>query len=99
MFVVLSKFVVANGMEEAVAQAFRDRPRQVEQVPGFIRMEVLNPSGRTAEFWLMTWWTDEASFRGWHKSHLYHEAHRGVPKGLKLLPEETLMRTFSAVCE
>lgn len=42
MHVVLSKFRVINGMEDAVIDAFRLRPRQVDDEPGFIRMEVFD---------------------------------------------------------
>lgn len=89
MFVAMSRFVVANGMEDAVRQAFVDRPRLVDGAPGFVRMSVLRPSGRPQEFWLMTYWTDEPSYRAWHASHAYHDSHRGIPKGLKLVPGAT----------
>ncbi|MEO7789460.1 MAG: antibiotic biosynthesis monooxygenase [Vicinamibacterales bacterium] len=96
-FVALSKFVVANDMTAAVKAAFRDRPHLVDRAPGFLRMEVLSPSERSEEIWLMTFWTDEASFRAWHHSHAYHESHHGIPKGLKLVPGETEVRTFQLV--
>lgn len=85
LFIAMSRFVVANGMEESVRQAFADRPRLVDGARGFVRMSVLRPAGRPEEFWLMTWWKDEPSYRAWHASHEYHESHRGIPKGLKLL--------------
>lgn len=98
LFVALSRFTVANGMEGEVRQAFIDRPRLVEGVPGFVRMEVLNPLDDGREFWLLTWWRDEPSFTAWHRSHLHHESHRGIPKGLKLDPRATRMRYFERVC-
>nr|MDQ3418841.1 antibiotic biosynthesis monooxygenase [Acidobacteriota bacterium] len=69
----------------------------VDGAAGYLRMEVLSPSERPEEIWLVTFWTDEASFRTWHHSHLYHESHRGIPKGLKLVPGETEVRTFEHV--
>ena len=39
----MSRFTVANGMEDEVRQAFRDRPHLVDDAPGFVRMEVLSP--------------------------------------------------------
>ncbi len=96
-FVALSKFVVANGVTASVKAAFRHRPHLVDEAPGYLRMEVLSPSERPEEIWLVTFWTDEASFRAWHHSHLYHESHRGIPKGLKLVPGETEVRTFEHV--
>ena len=60
-------------------------------------MEVLSPADRPEEFWLMTYWTDRQSFESWHHSHMYHESHRGIPKGLKLVPGETTISFFNLV--
>jgi heme-degrading monooxygenase HmoA len=43
-------------------------------------------------------WRDEASFRSWYRSHDYHQAHKGIPKGLKLVPGRTIIRHFEHVC-
>ncbi len=96
-FVALSKFVVANDMADSVKAAFRQRPHLVDSARGYLRMEVLSPLERPEEIWLITFWTDEASFRAWHHSHLYRESHAGIPKGLKLLPGETQIRSFEHV--
>ncbi len=96
-FVALSKFVVANDKVAEVKAAFRQRPHLVDGQPGFVRMEVFSPLDRPAEIWLVTYWTEETSFREWHHSHLYHESHKGIPKGLKLVPGETEIRSFEHV--
>ena len=97
-FVALSRFTVANGMEAEVKRAFVERPRLVEGAAGFVRMEVLNPLDDPREFWLLTYWSDEASFQSWHRGHLHHESHRGIPKGLRLDPKSTRIRYFEHVC-
>ena len=97
-FVARSKFVIANGMVDEVREAFRRRPHLVDSAPGFVRMEVLTPLDRREEIWLMTWWTDAESFRAWHKSHLYRDSHKGIPKGLKLVPGETEIRQLECIC-
>jgi heme-degrading monooxygenase HmoA len=96
-FVALSRFVIANGMSTEVKSAFRDRPHLVDHAPGYIRMEVISPFDCPEEIWLLTFWTDEASFRSWHHSHRYRDSHRGIPQGLKLVPGETKMRHFEHV--
>jgi heme oxygenase (mycobilin-producing) len=93
-YVVISKFRVANGKADEVAAAFHARPHLVDDAPGFVRMEVLRPSDDAAEFWLVTHWTDEESFRVWHRSHEYRESHAGIPKGLKLDAAATEVRAF-----
>jgi heme-degrading monooxygenase HmoA len=93
-YVSISRFRVRNGMEDDVASAFRQRPHLVDDARGFLRMEVLSPSEDAAEFWLVTWWTDEASFREWHHGHAYRESHAFIPKGLKLDAAVTELRSF-----
>ncbi len=96
-YVALSRFRVRNGMAAEVASAFRARPHLVEDAQGFVRMDVLTPSDDDAEFWLLTYWSVEASYRAWHTSHLYRESHAGIPKGLKLDPTATEIRGFRYV--
>src|SRR5262245_53089813 len=84
-------------MEEAVRQAFADRPRLVEDARGFLGMEVLVDRGDCSRFQLLTRWIDEESFLRWHKGPLHHLSHRGIPKGLKLDAAHTVVRTFEAL--
>jgi heme-degrading monooxygenase HmoA len=97
-FAALSRFVIANDMEAEVKAAFRERPHLVDNVEGFCRMEVISPLDRPQEIWLLTFWEDRRSFEAWHHSHMYHEAHRGIPKGLKLVPGETQISQFEHIC-
>lgn len=94
---VLSRFVVANDKTAAVKAAFQARPHLVDRAPGFLRMDVLSPQDRPEELWLLTYWTDETSYRAWHRSHEYHASHRDIPKGLKVVPTETELRLFTHV--
>jgi heme-degrading monooxygenase HmoA len=90
--------VIANDKTAAVKEAFRHRRHLVEDQPGFVRMEVLSPLDRPEEIWLITFWTDAGSFQRWHQSHRYQESHRGIPKGLKLVPGAQEIRRFEHVC-
>ena len=99
MFVAMSKFAIANGMTAEVKQAFRDRPHLVDSAPGYVRMDVISPLDLPEEIWLITYWTDEASYRTWHRGHTYHESHKGIPKGLKLVPKRTEIRFFEHVSD
>jgi heme-degrading monooxygenase HmoA len=93
-YVAISRFRVRNGMASDVAEAFRSRPHLVESAEGFIRLDVLSPAEDDSEFWLLTYWKDEESFRSWHRSHLYRDSHEGIPKGLKLDASATEVRAF-----
>ena len=96
-YVSISRFRVRNGMEGDVASAFRERPHRVDDAPGFLRMDVLSPSEDASEFWLVTYWSDEASFRTWHHGHEFRASHEGIPKGLKLDAAATELRGFRYV--
>ena len=99
MFVALSRFIIANGLADSVRAAFRERPHLVDRAPGFLSMEVMSPVGNTAEIWLVTRWRDEQSYRGWHRGHEYHEAHKGIPKGLKLVPGSAEVKLFEVFAD
>jgi heme-degrading monooxygenase HmoA len=99
MFVALSRFTIRNDMADEVRQAFVSRPHLVDKEHGFLGMQVMNPIENPAEFWLVTRWTDEQSYRIWHKSHAYHESHSGIPKGLKLVPDSVEIRLFKLFAE
>ena len=95
MFISISSFEIANDMVEQVQEAFRNRPRLVDQAPGFVRMEVFSPQDNPYEFCLMTYWTDEESFKTWYKSHHYHDSHAGIPKGVRLVPNSVSVKYYN----
>lgn len=97
MFVALSRFTIANDMAEKIKDAFASRPRLVENAPGFLRLDVISPVDNPQEVWLLTYWENEQSFTTWHHSHLYRDSHRGIPKGLKLVPQSVQLRFFDHV--
>ncbi len=97
MFVALSRFEIANGMTRQVKQAFVDRPHLVEDASGFVRMDVISPLDRPEEIWLITYWSDEASYKCWHHGDLHRASHKWIPKGLKLIPQSTQVRYFDHV--
>jgi len=94
MIVVLSRFTIANDLTEDVRSAFQKRPHLVDNVPGFLGMEVMSPAGSPAEIWLFTRWQDEASYTAWHNGHAYHASHQGIPKGLKLVSGSTEIKVL-----
>ena len=84
MVVVLSRFRVANAMEGDVARAFMQRPREVEDVSGFLWLEVFVDRSDPSIFYLLTRWADLPSFERWHSSPAHRSSHALIPKGLKL---------------
>ncbi len=99
MFIARSRFVVANATADAVREAFRNRPHEVDSAPGFVRMEVMSPLDDGNEFCLTTYWSDEGSFRSWYKSHAFRESHRGIPRGLKVVRGSLNLQFYELVSE
>ena len=97
LYVVISHFEIANGMSDEVKDAFRNRPHRVEQASGFVRMDVLSPVDNPAQFQLITYWQNQASYENWHHSHAYKDSHQGMPQGLKLVNTSTSIRVFEHV--
>ncbi len=97
MFTVVSKFTVANNMTKEVKDAFMNRPHLVDKASGFVRLDVLSPRDTSDEIWLITYWKNEDSFNAWHRSHAFKESHRLMPKGLKLVTQNTKIRYFDHV--
>ena len=84
MILVVSRFRVTNGREDAVRDAFFNRPHLVDKVAGFLGMEVFTAAADPAYFYLLTRWTDIDSYRTWHSSDAHRLSHKGIPRGLKL---------------
>jgi heme-degrading monooxygenase HmoA len=98
VILVLSRFKVANGLEDSVARAFMDRPRMVEHAEGFLGLEVFTDNGDASVFYLLTRWTTESAFRKWHSSPAHHASHKGIPKGLKLDSAFTQLTIMASLC-
>lgn len=84
MIMVESRFRVANGMDAAVRNAFLNRPHLVDDVIGFLGMDVYAAADDDAVFHLVTRWTDRDSYDRWHRSDAHHESHAFMPRGMKL---------------
>ena len=97
LFVALSRFVVQTPTSEAVRAAFVQRPRLVDSVPGFVKLDVIVPDDAPNEFWLITYWTNRQSYVSWHSSEQHRASHHFMPPGLKLVRGSTQLRFFEHV--
>jgi heme-degrading monooxygenase HmoA len=78
LIVVSNRLQVAKGREKDFEERFEGRARLVENMPGFIRLEILRPI-KSDYYIVLTHWEDEASFRAWTDSSEFKEAHRNRP--------------------
>ena len=78
MIAVSNRLQVAKGQEAEFEKRFEGRARLVENMPGFVRLEILRPI-KSDYYIVLTHWTNEASFRAWTDSAEFKEAHRNRP--------------------
>ncbi|SCX93261.1 Heme-degrading monooxygenase HmoA [Thiohalorhabdus denitrificans] len=78
VIVVANRIPVAEGWEEAFEERFRNRAGQVEQQPGFVRMEILRPV-ESGPYVVKTYWESMAAFRAWTESEDFRAAHADPP--------------------
>jgi heme-degrading monooxygenase HmoA len=97
MIIAMSRFRVKNHREQDVRQAFLDRPRLVDDQAGFLGLEVFEDQADRTMFYLVTRWSDAASFRTWHSSQEHKRSHELMPKGLKLDSAFTELRVLERV--
>jgi heme-degrading monooxygenase HmoA len=81
MYIVTNRVPVAPAWREAFEERFRNRAGQVEQQPGFLRMEVLRPDSDDTPYVVQTAWQDRAAFEVWIGSDDFRAAHANpLPK-------------------
>lgn len=68
MFQVVSRFGSKSDMEKAVRSALLDRPRSVDDIRGFLGIEVITEPDATASFAFVTNWTDAGHYLVWHSN-------------------------------
>ena len=75
MIVVMNRIAVAEGLELEFEKTFTGRDRAVDQMPGFLGLQVLRPAeGRT--YVVMTRWKSREAFEQWTQSEAFISAHR-----------------------
>ncbi|MGD9299655.1 MAG: antibiotic biosynthesis monooxygenase [Thiohalocapsa sp.] len=81
MYVVTNRVPVAPDWHDQFEDRFRRRAGQVEQQPGFVRMEVMRPQTEDTPYVVQTVWEDRAAFDAWVKSEDFKAAHANpLPK-------------------
>ena len=81
MYIVSNRVPVAEDWRARFEQRFLERAGQVEQQPGFVRMDVMRPDTEGAPYVVETRWQDRAAFEAWLKSDDFKAAHQNpLPK-------------------
>ncbi|MEO0562310.1 MAG: antibiotic biosynthesis monooxygenase [Chloroflexota bacterium] len=75
MYIVCNRIGVNPGYEEAFEARFAQRDAAVDGMPGFIAFNLLRPQTDGDPYVVMTFWQDEASFKGWVESDEFKNQH------------------------
>lgn len=74
MITVANRVTVAKGFEQEFEKRFEKRLGAVDQMPGFIRHEILRPVMGDC-YVVMTYWENKAAFEAWTQSESFRQAH------------------------
>ena len=72
-------FPVASSWREQFEERFRTRAGQIDQQPGFVRLQVLRPADAASPYVVLTTWRDKAAFEAWVGSEDFRLAHQHPP--------------------
>ena len=75
-YVVANRVFVKPQYTNEFEQRFQKRAGQIDQQPGFVRMEVLAPRSDNAPYVVLTHWQDEQAFENWVGSEDFKLAHQ-----------------------
>ena len=82
MFIAMNRFRVVEGMGDQFEERWRSRESYLQDVPGFVRFELLR--GDTAGDYIShSTWTSREAFDAWTRSEAFAAGHRqGSTQGL-----------------
>lgn len=75
MFVTMNRIFVTPDFAGQFEDNFRNRAKEVDKMPGFIRNAVLRPKGEDQPYVVQTFWESEAAFREWVGSDAFKKGH------------------------
>ena len=100
MFIVMNRFPVNPDYAGQFERRIANRPRQVEQQPGFIRAQLLRPDQPNLPYIVLTVWQTRADFEAWVKTPDFMARHAG-PRTLggEVLSGPNQVETFEVILD
>jgi heme oxygenase (mycobilin-producing) len=80
-FVAVSEIAVPPPGSAALEAAFADRLGEVDDWPGFLRLEVWQDERSPGRYLMVSWWYAEADFRAYLASDAHRRSHARIPGG------------------
>lgn len=82
-YVSLSRLRVDPGRVNELVEAFRARAHLVDEIDGFLDLEVWKSDRDPAELIMVSRWSNRASFREYMRSEAHAISHRRIAPALK----------------
>lgn len=76
---MVSELAVEPQGAEALEEAFRHRLGEVDDHPGFVRLEVWRDPRRPGRYLMVSWWDSRDAFTAWMRSEAHRRSHARVP--------------------
>lgn len=82
----------------ALEHAFRNRLGEVDEGPGFIRLDVWSDAVDAGRYMMVTWWTSREACRDWLRSDAHDRSHARMPDG-SAAPTGVSFRRYQVVAQ
>ncbi len=104
MFVAINYISCKESYKEHFRELFDTRAREVDKMPGFVSMNVLEPTDPKSDFLIVSYWESENNFKNWIHSEAFLEGHkRGfadiekAKKEGKEVPMKSTFKTYTVI--
>jgi|SRR3712207_499378 len=101
-YVSVSRLRVAPDRTDELVTAFRRRAGLVDDVDGFVGLEVWQSDGDPSEILMVSHWRDRDAFRAYMRSDAHRISHDRIPRDLESairLERLEHLHTFDVVAE
>jgi heme-degrading monooxygenase HmoA len=78
-FIVSSDITIDEAGMNALEAAFAERLHEVDDFPGFQRLEVWRDTNRTGTYTMVTWWNSADDFTAYMRSDQHRRSHARIP--------------------
>jgi heme-degrading monooxygenase HmoA len=79
-YVVVSHLTIDPAGVDVLERAFQSRLGEVEDAPGFQRLEVWRDTTAPSGFAMVSWWDSEGDFRSYMGSDAHRRSHVRIPR-------------------
>ncbi len=86
-FVAINYIACKPGYKDRFECLFCSRARMIDNMPGFLGMKVLRCTEDNEPYLVVSFWTDEDSFKAWVGSPQFHEGHKRAFEDLRAFKE------------